>query len=195
MTVTRMITQKLAHWLPLFLISSLGLFFELAIIRWVSGELRLLSYFKNLPLMAAFLGLALGFALVGKGRDYRDIFAPLLGLFVVLVLVVGRTTSPLPLHYPEAGEQAVSGALLYWNWVAPLLILGVTLAFFLLMVFIFIPLGQATGYEMSRYAPVPAYIVNLLASLAEVWAFSLLSYMQTPPVVWFGLVAVSTVKS
>jgi hypothetical protein len=41
---------------------------ELAVIRWISGEIRLLSYFKNLVLLAAFLGLALGFAVVGKGK-------------------------------------------------------------------------------------------------------------------------------
>ena len=72
-------------WLPLFLISSLGLFLELAVIRWLSGEVRLLSYFKNLSLLAAFLGLAIGFTVVGRGRDYRWTFAPLLGLFVFIV--------------------------------------------------------------------------------------------------------------
>ena len=38
----------ISRWWPLFLISGLGLFFELALIRWVSSEIRLLSYFKNL---------------------------------------------------------------------------------------------------------------------------------------------------
>ncbi len=52
------------RWLPLFLVSALGLFFELAVIRWLSAEVRLVAYFKNLPLLAAFLGLAIGFALV-----------------------------------------------------------------------------------------------------------------------------------
>ena len=41
------------RWFPLFLVSGLGLFFELAVIRWMSAEVRLFSYFKNLPLLAA----------------------------------------------------------------------------------------------------------------------------------------------
>lgn len=83
-----MISKQTFHrWGPLFLISSLGLFLETAVIRWIAGEVRLFSYFKNLPLLAAFLGLSVGFALVGKGRDYRPAFAPLLGLFVIAVAV------------------------------------------------------------------------------------------------------------
>jgi hypothetical protein len=41
-------------WGPLFLISSLSLYMELAIIRWISGEIRLFAYYKNLSLLAAF---------------------------------------------------------------------------------------------------------------------------------------------
>ena len=93
------------RWAPLFLVSSLGLFLELAVIRWLSAEVRLFSYFKNLPLLAAFLGLAIGFALVRGGRNYRDAFAPMFGLFVVLVLLVGRVISPRALAYPSRGED------------------------------------------------------------------------------------------
>lgn len=178
----------LARWSPLFLISSLSLFFELAVIRWISGEVRLLSYFKNLPLLAAFLGLAIGYALVGKHRDYRPVFAPLIGLFVVTVIAVGRITSPLAIAYPGSGDDF----LWYTNapasyWLALITFLGVVLIFFVLTMFLFVPLGQATGEEMARHAPLPAYVVNIVASLIGVWVFSLLSYLQSPPVVWFGL--------
>jgi SAM-dependent methyltransferase len=57
----------------------------------------------------------------------------------------------------------------------------------LFIVFLFIPLGQATGREMGLHEAVPAYIVNLIASLVGVWLFTLLSYWETPPVVWFLL--------
>lgn len=175
------------RWFPLFLISSMGLFLELAVIRWLAGEVRLFAYFKNLALLAAFLGLSVGFALVGRARDYRPAFAPLWGLFVVLVLVVGRVSSPRPLAYPGGGDEFL------WNigpasyWVASIVFFGTLLVFFGLTMFLFIPLGQATGEEMKRHDPIPAYIVNILASLAGVWMFSLLSYLQTPPAVWFGL--------
>jgi len=179
--------RSILFWWRLFLISSLGLFLELAVIRWISGEVRLMAYFKNLPLLAAFLGLSIGYALVGKGRDYKQAFAPLLGLFVLLVLVVGRFSSPRYLAYPGAGDEFLWGSVPYTYWLSLILFLGIVFVFFLCTVFLFIPLGQATGEEMARHAPVPAYIVNILASLTGVWTFSLLSYLQTPPLVWFGL--------
>jgi len=177
----------ISRWWPLFLVSGLGLFFELAVIRWISAEVRLFSYFKNLPLLAAFLGLAIGFAVAGKGRDYRPAFAPLLGVFVALVLIVGRVASSRALAYPGGGDEYLWYIAPFSYWLALALFLGVVLVFFLLTTLLFIPLGQVTGEEMSRHAPVPAYVVNLLASLAGIWLFSLFSYWQTPPVVWMGL--------
>ena len=47
-------------------LSFLGLFLELAIIRWLSSEIRIFAYFKNLPLLAAFLGFGAGFWLYDK---------------------------------------------------------------------------------------------------------------------------------
>ena len=41
----------------LVLISLLALFLELAIIRWLSTEVRIFAYFKNFALMASFLGI------------------------------------------------------------------------------------------------------------------------------------------
>ncbi len=176
------------HWYPLFLISSLGLFLELAVIRWLSGEVRLMAYFKNLPLLAAFLGLAIGFALAGKTRDYRSAFAPVFGLFAVLVLVIGRISSSGDLAYPGGSDENLwAGSASVPYWLALFLFLGLVLIYFLSTMLLFIPLGQATGLEMARHAPLPAYIVNILASLAGVWLFSLLAYLQTPPVIWLGL--------
>jgi spermidine synthase len=174
------------RWWPLFLISGIGLFLETAVIRWLAGEVRLFSYFKNLPLLAAFLGLSIGFALAGRSRNYMSAFAPLLTLFVVLVLAAGQTSSQA-LAYPSGGDDFLWYTAPFSYWLSLLLFLGTVLVFFLATVFLFIPLGQATGKEMKRHDPIPAYIVNIVASLVGVWIFSLLSYLQTPPVVWVGL--------
>src|SRR3989304_2784334 len=179
--------HTLPRWSPLFLISSLSLFLELAVIRWLAAEVRLFSYFKNLPLLAAFLGLAIGFALIRTTRNYWSEFAPMFGLFVALVLLIGRVISPRALAYPSGGEEFLWFAGDYSYWLALLLFLSVVLIFFLLTVFIFIPLGQAIGKEMTGQEPIRAYIVNLLASLVGIWMFALLSYLQTPPAIWFGM--------
>jgi spermidine synthase len=179
--------SSLKRWTPLFLISGLALFFELALIRWIAAEVRLLSYFKNLPLLAAFLGLSLGYAFVHKGRDYRPTFAPVLLVLVLAVILVGRMLSPLGLAYPGSADEALWYIADLPHWIALILFLSTVLIFFLLTMFVFIPLGQATGAEMTHHAPVPAYIVNIVASLVGIWFFALLSYWQTPPVLWFGL--------
>jgi hypothetical protein len=178
-------TVRPPSWFLLALVSGLGLFLELAVIRWLSAEVRLFSYFKNLPLLAAFLGLALGFGLVGCGRDYRRAFAPLLAIFAALVLLIGRT-DPQFLAYPGSADEFLFFTASPTHWLAAARFLGVVLVFFVLTMLVFVPLGQATGEEMTGHAPLEAYIVNVAASLLGVWAFALLSFLETPPVVWFA---------
>jgi hypothetical protein len=179
--------QTSQKYFSLFLISSLGLFLELAVIRWLSAEVRLFSYFKNLPLLAAFLGLAIGFMLVGKGNKYKSVFTPMFSIFVILTLLTGRVLSARVLAYPSKEDEFLWSMGDFSYWLALGLFLGTVLVFFLQTLFVFIPIGQATGEEMARHAPLPAYIINLVASLAGVWAFALLSFLETPPVVWFAV--------
>jgi hypothetical protein len=174
------------RWGPLFLISCLSLYVELAAIRWLSCEIRLLSYFKNLVLLAAFLGLAIGFALTGKGKDLKGTFPWLWVLFVVVVLIVGKVSQNYSLGFPGGGDEALWNTANTSFWVALLAFIAIVVLFFFLTLFLFIPLGQATGEEMAKYLPIPSYIINILASLAGVWLFSLFSYFNTPPIIWFG---------
>src|SRR5271168_4958275 len=62
--------NKQSFFLDLFLVSLVSLFCELLIIRWLATEIRIFAYFKNLPLMSAFLGLGLGFIWTKDKRDY-----------------------------------------------------------------------------------------------------------------------------
>ena len=179
--------RGIGKWWPLFLVSCLGLFLEMVAVRWVSSEVRLLAYFKNLPLLAGFLGLAIGFSYAGKERDYMHAFLPMLAFYVALVLAVGRVISPRGLAYPGGGDEFIwfTADLSYWLSLA--LFVGVVSIFFVATMFLFIPLGQATGREMSPHAPVPAYIVNILGSLAGIWLSAALAHLETPPAVWFGV--------
>ncbi len=179
--------KPIKRWYSLLLISSLGLFLELAVIRWIAGEVRLFSYFKNLPLLAAFLGLAIGFGLVRQKEDYQSTFAPLFGVFIFLAIFVGRVLSPRALAYPSRGDEYLWFTGDFSYWLALFIFLSVVAIFFLLIMMFFIPIGQATGREMDKHKPIPAYIVNLIGSLVGIWLFALLSYFQTSPAVWFGL--------
>src|SRR5262245_52626560 len=123
--------QTIQKYFPLFLISSLGLFLELAIIRWLSAEVRLFSYFKNLPLLASFLGLAIGFILVGKGKNYQSSFTPMFTAFTILTLLVGRFVSPRVLAYPSRGDEFLWFAGDFSYWLALDLFMGTVLISFL----------------------------------------------------------------
>src|SRR2546426_8592575 len=52
--------------IELTLTSFIVLFQELALIRWMSAEVRVLAYFPNIVLISAFLGLGIGTMRAGK---------------------------------------------------------------------------------------------------------------------------------
>jgi hypothetical protein len=54
------VSSRLRDGVALALISFLGLYFELTLIRWIPTQLRLMAYFTNFVLIAALLGLRLG---------------------------------------------------------------------------------------------------------------------------------------
>ncbi|MGH2625937.1 MAG: hypothetical protein ACRDHY_04720, partial [Anaerolineales bacterium] len=95
--------------------------------------------------------------------------------------------SPLALPYPGGGDEFLWFTVDFSYLLTLALFLGVLLVFFAATMLLFIPLGQATGREMAGHPPVPAYIANLLGSLAGIWVFAFLAYLQTPPAIWFGL--------
>src|SRR3954462_771401 len=66
----------------LLIMSILGLFLEMLMIRWISSEIRIFAYFKNFVLIACFLGFGLGCSLCR-----RKIF-PLTTALPVLFLTV-----------------------------------------------------------------------------------------------------------
>src|SRR5207245_288509 len=88
-------------WL-LFLASFLALYFELVVIRYLSTEIRVFAYLKNLALVASFFGIGLGMIL-GKSPKTMKRFFPLLALSLFLLIAFA---SPLKLtHLPVPGGQ------------------------------------------------------------------------------------------
>src|SRR5204863_6361449 len=52
---------------------------------------------------------------------------------------------------------------------------------------LFLTVAQRMGRELTRRAPLQAYAVNLLGSLAGVAGFALLSWLELPPTAWFAV--------
>ncbi|MGA1500831.1 MAG: spermidine synthase, partial [Ilumatobacteraceae bacterium] len=64
----------------------LMLFVELALIRWLGGNVLYLAYFSNIVLLGSFLGIGLGFLLAKRSEVQIYKFAPLaLAALVVFV--------------------------------------------------------------------------------------------------------------
>ena len=66
----------------LFLLSLGSLFLELLIIRWISTEIRVFAYFKNMALIACFLGLGIGYA---TARRYKSMWISLIVLWLLVL--------------------------------------------------------------------------------------------------------------
>src|SRR5262245_47565327 len=62
-------------------ISTFGILaLELGLIRWISGQIRIVAYFTNLILLAAFLGMGLGVALGRRRTGLVHLALPALAL-------------------------------------------------------------------------------------------------------------------
>src|SRR5213594_309410 len=58
---------------------------------------------------------------------------------------------------------------------------------FVIVAVLFLTVAQRMGRELTLRPPLQAYRINLLGSLAGVATFAMLSWLELPPVVWFGV--------
>jgi SAM-dependent methyltransferase len=184
----------------LILVSLLGLFLEMLMIRWISSEIRIFAYFKNFVLVACFLGFGLGCYLCRRRVQLLAMVTPLLLLALMLkvpILPLRRSIAALPGLLGASVEVHVWGVpALPTSWWGMAVALIFVVPLFALIATAFIPVGQLVGSYLEN-APkgVAAYSVNVLASLAGIAGFTLLCFFNQPPWVWFlvaGLLAVVT---
>src|ERR1700722_12318691 len=74
----------------LFLVSVLGLFLELLVIRWVCTEIQLFNYLQNTVLVVCFLGLGMGCLTCRQPASLRHLLIPLLILAAILAIPYTR---------------------------------------------------------------------------------------------------------
>jgi len=165
----------------LFVASVLALFLEVALIRWLPAYERVLGYFTNFVLIAAFLGLGLG-AMLARRRRQLIRYQPLLLLGLVLVAVFFQ-------RYVKTLNTS-GGDSFYTDWwreaKIALLLVECLAFFFVLITVVFIPLGQKIGRDMATVSPpLKAYTINILGSLAGVVTFTFVSIFELPPWCWF----------
>ena len=179
----------------LFFISFATLFLELACIRWFGSAVLFLTFFTNLVLFACFLGMSVGLLAAGRRADLAKWIIPLavaaIGLaeltswtyahFANLSIEVGGQSSPQQVFFgTETPRSDLS------RFVVP--VECVAAVFFTIIALMFVGLGQTMGRAFTA-APdrVTAYSVDIIGSLAGIACFSVTSYCQTSPVVWFAI--------
>src|SRR5271154_130869 len=72
--------------LALFLVSILGLFLEMLLIRWISTEIRIFAYLQNTVLVVCFLGLGMGCFTSREPIRFRRLLLPLAALTTILAV-------------------------------------------------------------------------------------------------------------
>ena len=172
--------------LALFLISVLGLFLELLLIRWIGTEINLFAYLQNTILVVCFMGLGMGCMTCRQPIVLRNGLIPLLVL--VLLLSIPLTNGAL---------RQVSLLLRTLDELQPLEIvtitnpdsavfavpigLAITFGIMFLVWQIFVPIGRILGRLLDDHpSPIEAYSYNILGSLVGIWAFVLLGIGYHP---------------
>lgn len=175
--------------LAIFGAAALSLFLELAVIRWQGTVFEFFAFYKNFSLLCCFAGLGLGYALAGGDRIPLGLTIPLLGGQFALLMGLRFGLAPwlsclTILPFREQLSMGLPSASNLSQATAIYLFLSVV---FLLTVLAFVPIGQVCGRLMERREKLKGYGLNLLGSLAGVALMIVLSWLWTPPPVWFVL--------
>jgi len=155
------------------------LFVELALIRYIPGQLRVLGYFTNFVLLAAFLGFGVGI-LAHRRWSHIDWWMwcpPLTLLFIVLATRFGEYFQVVPspeqflfLEYKEIGKEI---SIYFFLTVS-----------FILLAFSFFPLGFLVGKTLEGDRPLWRYGWNISGSLLGILLFVCFSLFSVRPWVW-----------
>ena len=158
--------------------SFLMLFAELALIRWTAANNVYVTNATNFVLLASFLGIGIGFLNAKTSRDFVR-WAPLaLVLLVAFVLVFPVILATLSGPHPYQG--------LFGRPALPRP-LSLTVIF-VLSTAVMAGFGQAVARLFVAFEPLNAYRLDVFGSIAGIAVFTLLSFLELPPVAW-GVIA------
>jgi spermidine synthase len=177
----------------LFLVGFLILFLELACIRWFSANVVFLQFFTNIILIASFLGMSCGCLAARRSTNWLALFPALAFVTFAAVLLIMVLYSYWGAFAVDVGHQASPQEVFFGTeyhnpdlakFAVP--IEAIAALFFVLVALMFVGLGQVLGRAFDAYPNrVIGYSLNIGGSLAGILGFSLLSFAQTPPVIWF----------
>jgi hypothetical protein len=160
--------------------SFLMLFVELALIRWTAANNVYLAFLTNFVLLASFLGIGVGFLRAGSKWNLLPI-----GVIGLLALVAFGLAFPVSFVRLSGPHQLV--AALGLRPLPERLSLGVIFA---LTVVVMAGIAHTVAQTFIKFPPLDAYRLDIVGSLGGIGVFSLLSFLQLPPVAWGTIAAV-----
>jgi hypothetical protein len=158
---------------------------ELAMIRWLTTQIRVAAYFANLVLLAAFLGMGLGVGLARHAARLARWSLPTLAAVCVL-LALAAPLGLVHVNFPDLAPtdwfMREGGTWLQFVGAAML----VTACFWAIALVFLLP-GTMVGTLFASMPPIKAYSADLAGSLAGVVAMAVVAALSTPPPVWIAL--------
>jgi hypothetical protein len=177
-----------AHRNPAFTLAAVTfaiLVLELAMIRWLTTQIRVAAYFANLVLLASFLGMGLGVGLARHAARLARWSLPALAVVCVLLAFAG----PLGLVHVSFPDLAPTdwGLSEGGTWLQFLGAATLVTACFWMIAIVFLLPGTMVGALFASMPPLQAYAADLAGSLAGVVAMAVVAALWTPPPTWIAL--------
>ena len=172
------------------------LFVELALIRYLAGNVWNLGYFPNIVLIAVFIGMGLGFTLHGLVSERRSQHLFHAAPFVLLGLLyfVYRARPAVPGFAGAQGD--VGGELFFTNMPESSASTPVTfIVCIVAIVATFALLSQQTAKTFAKFPPLQAYTLDIAGSCLGIVSFMIISWQRVPASVWFVPIAALFVLS
>jgi hypothetical protein len=164
--------------LRLLLVSAFILFFELALIRYLGTELPSVGFFKNLILIACFLGLGVGLNLRTQVRTALLLLS--VSALLPFLVVRGAVASGVVSTFGGFGDEAVLVHTMGQEhmWMGILLVCVA----FAATATPYVWLGRLLGTYVDAFErPLQAYGWDLLGSLIGTVSFSAICFLSVPP--------------
>lgn len=175
-------------WRETFAAGAASLLVELAFLRFLPGHIRVLGYFTNFVLLAAFVGLGVGMLVAHRFPKLR--FPQWSGPLGIALLVgfaaLGRTWRIYASH-----DEVVFLEYMHGGTSIPLY--PFLTAAYAVIAIGFIPLGHWVGTTLAGDRPLVRYGWNVAGSLAGIAIFALVSVLALPPWVWLIVAALPLV--
>lgn len=176
--------------LLLFVCGASVLYWELLLIRWLSACIRIVAYYSNFVLIAAFFGLGAGALLTRFSFPLKRFIFPL----VTLSVLTGIMLSGFAHVNPGSGAEDIwlgsaNGISLskevegrYMGLASAITLLSTV---YVVTAIVFLVFGQWLGQLFKNHSPLWAYSVEVAGSICGIVLFALLSMMGANPLIWF----------